>query len=83
MKYSIIFLLTATLTGLSRIYLAQHFLLDVMAGSLIGVIIATAFYIGFERYLNNESTKGTNTPDEDLEAMDLDEDIEEDQMLAP
>ena len=33
-KYSLCFI--AILTGLSRVYLAQHFLVDVFAGSLIG-----------------------------------------------
>ena len=33
-KYSLCFI--AILTGLSRIYLSQHFLADVFAGSLIG-----------------------------------------------
>lgn len=36
----IIFLLTAILVGYSRIYLGQHFLIDVLCGSLIGVVSA-------------------------------------------
>ncbi len=33
----IVLLMLAMLTGFSRVYLSQHFLLDVLAGSLIGV----------------------------------------------
>lgn len=36
-KYSWLFLLIAVLSGFSRIYLSQHFLEDVVAGSLIGI----------------------------------------------
>ena len=70
-NYSSMFLIGASLTALSRIYLSQHFLIDVMAGSLIGVIMATGLYIYFEKYLNRENLGNDNTPDEDLEAMDL------------
>lgn len=35
----------ALLVGISRVYLAQHFVVDVLAGSLLGVIIATLVYL--------------------------------------
>ncbi|MBN2521529.1 MAG: phosphatase PAP2 family protein [Bacteroidales bacterium] len=41
--------LMAILVGYSRIYLSQHFLIDVWAGSLIGMISATFLYI----YIND------------------------------
>lgn len=41
---SIIFGLLAVLTGLSRIYLLQHFLIDVTAGAVIGTASAWAAY---------------------------------------
>ena len=41
----ILFLLLAVLTGFSRIYLSQHFPIDVLAGSLFGVIISTLAYL--------------------------------------
>lgn len=69
-SYSLMLFVMASLTALSRVYLAQHFLIDIMAGSLIGIIIATAYYIGFERYLNKEIITETN-PDRDLEQLDL------------
>ena len=40
----LIFLIIAILVGVSRIYLVQHFLKDVFAGSLIGVLIALSLY---------------------------------------
>ena len=36
-KYSWLFLLIAVLSGFSRVYLSQHFLEDVVAGSLVGI----------------------------------------------
>jgi len=43
-KYRFLAVLTAFLVGYSRIYLGQHFLPDVTAGSLIGVLVATFVY---------------------------------------
>jgi len=43
-KMAAVFLLIALLTGISRIYLGQHFLADITAGSLIGVVSATLCY---------------------------------------
>jgi membrane-associated phospholipid phosphatase len=40
-------LVLALLTGLSRIYLAQHFLIDVIAGSVLGVCLAIFGYLIF------------------------------------
>ena len=39
-NYSILFLLMAALVGYSRIYLGQHFMVDVLAGSVIGMFSA-------------------------------------------
>lgn len=70
-KYSMLLLTGASFTAISRIYLAQHFLIDIMAGSLAGVIISTAFYMSFEKYLNKEDTERIKSPDEDLADIDL------------
>lgn len=43
-KLSLLFLALATLAGFSRVYLAQHFLIDVCVGSLLGVVIGYVFY---------------------------------------
>lgn len=75
-NYSMILLMGAVLTAISRVYLVQHFLIDIMAGSLIGVFTALIFYVGFEKYLNNERVGHMNTPDEDLEELDLNEVVE-------
>ncbi len=48
-NYSSLFLATATLVGYSRIYLAQHFLDDVLAGSIIGVLSAIICWIFFDK----------------------------------
>lgn len=45
--YGYVFFSLAVLAGLSRIYLAQHFLADVVAGSFIGCCIGLlAFFLG-------------------------------------
>lgn len=41
--------LLAWMVGFSRVYLSQHFLMDVLAGSLIGVLSALFFYWYFQR----------------------------------
>lgn len=47
--FGVLFLILASGVGLSRIYLGQHFLKDVMAGSILGVVIALIVYVLFER----------------------------------
>ena len=44
-KWNIIWILLAFLVGYSRIYVASHFLDDVLAGSMIGVLSAMICYI--------------------------------------
>ncbi len=44
-NYSLLLLAGAVVVGYSRIYLAQHFLNDVLAGSFIGVVSAIICYI--------------------------------------
>jgi membrane-associated phospholipid phosphatase len=43
-RISLIYLITAVITGYSRIYLGQHFLTDVTTGALIGTLSALAVY---------------------------------------
>ena len=47
--YSILYLVAAILVGYSRIYLAQHFLIDVLAGAVIGVLSAITCWVFFEK----------------------------------
>jgi membrane-associated phospholipid phosphatase len=48
-NYSILFLISAILVGYSRIYLAQHFLDDVLAGAMIGVLSAIFCWMFFDK----------------------------------
>ena len=47
-KYSLLFLAGAILVGYSRIYLGQHFMDDVLAGSVVGVISAIFCWLFFD-----------------------------------
>jgi membrane-associated phospholipid phosphatase len=49
-KYAVFgLMLLAWLAGLSRVYLSQHFLVDVLAGSVLGVFSALFFYWYFHK----------------------------------
>ena len=48
-KISLLYLLAALLVAYSRIYLAQHFLQDVLCGSMIGIIAALIGYSRFDK----------------------------------
>ena len=52
---SLAFLVGAILVAISRIYLLQHFLRDVLAGSFIGVTIAIGVFFLFEKYVFKKS----------------------------
>jgi membrane-associated phospholipid phosphatase len=43
-SFAVLMLITATLAGISRVYLLQHFLLDVAIGALLGIYTATVIY---------------------------------------
>jgi membrane-associated phospholipid phosphatase len=47
--FQIAFLICALLVGYSRIYLSEHFLIDVFTGSLIGVITTLVVYYIYEK----------------------------------
>lgn len=63
-RSALVFLLVAVLTGLSRIYLLQHFFEDVLAGSFIGVSFATIIFAIFEYRKQRKAT----LPEEGSEA---------------
>jgi membrane-associated phospholipid phosphatase len=44
-RSGIFFILIAILTGFSRVYLSQHFPIDVLAGSFAGVLISMVIYL--------------------------------------
>jgi membrane-associated phospholipid phosphatase len=45
----LLFLVLAIITGFSRIYLSQHFMGDVLAGSVIGILTAIATHVLFQK----------------------------------
>jgi membrane-associated phospholipid phosphatase len=51
-KYSTLFLTLAILVGYSRIYLGQHFIDDVVVGSVLGFVSAIFCWIIFEKLFN-------------------------------
>lgn len=61
-KISLLYLLAAILVGYSRIYLAQHFPVDVMGGATIGVLTAPLVFFFFDRYQSKSTNlKGPGT----------------------
>lgn len=51
-KYGILFFVIASAVGLSRMYLLQHFLIDVYVGSFIGIFTTVLIFIIFSRLSN-------------------------------
>ncbi len=47
------FFIIAALVAYSRVYISQHFLIDITAGSVIGVSIVVLTWIWFERFNRN------------------------------
>lgn len=52
--YQLIFILLAALVGYGRIYLSQHFLIDVYFGMIISVAVASLMYLLMSRLLKLE-----------------------------
>jgi membrane-associated phospholipid phosphatase len=52
-KWAWLFFLLSFIAGFSRIYLSQHFLIDVFFGSIIGSGFAIGLYLIFEKLANN------------------------------
>jgi membrane-associated phospholipid phosphatase len=44
-----IYLLLAVMVGYSRIYLSQHFAIDVLAGSIVGVVVTAVCKYGYDK----------------------------------
>ena len=51
-KIGTAFIILASLIGFSRTYLSYHFLMDLVAGSLLGVTIALGMYLILQKKLN-------------------------------
>jgi membrane-associated phospholipid phosphatase len=60
--YSILYTAAAILVGYSRIYLAQHFIDDVLAGAVIGLLSAIICRIFFEKLFNHLSGSKADKP---------------------
>jgi len=54
--YQLTFLMTAILVGYSRIYLSQHFLIDVVVGSMVGTFSAFFCYLWFNNSISGKKT---------------------------
>ncbi len=52
--YGFIFFVIAALAGFSRIYLSQHFLIDVVIGSLLGVFFSVLVFYIFEKNVTSQ-----------------------------
>lgn len=52
---AVILAISAWMVGFTRIYLLQHFLRDVIAGSLVGVLIAILVYHIFKKWLERNT----------------------------
>jgi len=52
-KYALPLLALAALVGYSRIYLGQHFLLDVTVGSVIGVLFSIISWMSFQSFYDD------------------------------
>lgn len=60
----LLLLLLAALGGYSRIYLSQHFMLDVWVGSIIGVVSPfLVFYLSRNKVLKLNKKKETHSPE--------------------
>jgi len=46
-KWGVVFLLMALIGGISRIYLAQHFFVDVYFGAILGVVVTSLIWFWF------------------------------------
>jgi membrane-associated phospholipid phosphatase len=53
-------LVAALLVGLSRIYLMEHFWIDVYFGSLIGILITLLVYIALQKPMMQSQSRFLN-----------------------
>jgi len=55
-RWGLAFALLAILVGISRIFLVQHFLIDVLAGALLGLMLSGLVWRAAAKYLPNGGT---------------------------
>ncbi len=54
-KLTIIFILSASLVAFSRVYLGVHYFGDIIAGAIVGTLIAFIVYFAFKRLILNSN----------------------------
>jgi membrane-associated phospholipid phosphatase len=59
-KWAPLWITAAWAVAYSRIYLSQHFLEDILLGSIIGVVSSCAVFMLMNHYLNKTNNKLTN-----------------------
>jgi membrane-associated phospholipid phosphatase len=59
---NIFFLLLAVMVGLSRVYLMQHFYIDIYFGSIIGVVFTIFVFYFFQKIKSNDQEHWLNKP---------------------
>lgn len=50
-RWGLAFAMLAILVGISRIFLVQHFLIDVLAGAVLGLLLSTLVWLAAARFL--------------------------------
>ena len=59
-RLGMLFFCGAFLTGISRIYLVQHFFMDVYAGAIIGTMVTLLVYYIFHKFINVDKNPWLN-----------------------
>jgi membrane-associated phospholipid phosphatase len=62
--WSVILPILALLVGYSRVYLAQHFLTDALAGMCIGILSALLALLIYRSFIKAINKKATNRSDQ-------------------
>ncbi|GAA4735340.1 phosphatase PAP2 family protein [Flavisolibacter ginsenosidimutans] len=61
-----VFPLIAFLVGYSRVYLAQHFVTDVLAGIFVGIVSSYCALLVYERFQKKKATVGRDSSPKDV-----------------
>jgi membrane-associated phospholipid phosphatase len=55
-QYGWVWVVLATLVGLSRVYLLQHFWMDILAGAMIGTFFSTLLFAAYKTFNSAQSS---------------------------
>jgi membrane-associated phospholipid phosphatase len=61
-RFGLLFAMLALLTGISRVFLVQHFLRDVLAGAAFGLAISSLVWWGYGRWKSSQNTIVSDNP---------------------